>query len=151
MLFHTFVEYALHRWIFHAEDFMMDNRVLRYIHFMLHGVHHMIPMDPNRLVLPPSVAVLFLIFGYLTIYQVVYPSNYELRILFFTGQGICYLMYDLSHFCLHHLKFKSWYLRSLQKYHNQHHYSAEEAGYGVSSKLWDIIFRTELKKEKARI
>ena len=46
MLFNTLLEYSLHRWVFHAEDYMIDSKIVRYMHFMLHGIHHMTPMDP---------------------------------------------------------------------------------------------------------
>lgn len=42
----TLVEYLLHRFIFHADWYIPDNRVLRMLHFVLHGVHHMLPNDP---------------------------------------------------------------------------------------------------------
>jgi len=42
----TLTEYLLHRFIFHADWYIPDNRVLRILHFVLHGVHHMLPNDP---------------------------------------------------------------------------------------------------------
>jgi len=57
-------------------------------------------------------------------------------------------MYDCTHYALHHVdtrKHKGSYFHRLQKYHNQHHFGGEEAGFGVSSKFWDIIFRTGFK------
>jgi hypothetical protein len=43
----TFVEYWLHRWVFHAAP--NRNKVLRNVQFMLHGYHHEFPDDPGRL------------------------------------------------------------------------------------------------------
>ena len=57
-------------------------------------------------------------------------------------------MYDCTHYALHHVdtrQYKGSYFHRLQKYHNQHHFGGEEAGYGVSSKFWDIIFGTGFK------
>ena len=42
----TFTEYCLHRFVFHSEKHLFDNRVIRYLHFVLHGIHHMMPLDP---------------------------------------------------------------------------------------------------------
>ncbi len=59
-----------------------------------------------------------------------------------------YVTYDITHYCLHHIDTtdsKQSYLHKLQAYHNQHHFSGEEAGYGVSSKLWDVILGTGFK------
>ena len=33
----------------------------------------------------------------------------------------------------------------LKQYHLRHHYKDDEAGYGVSSPLWDYVFRTTRK------
>ena len=42
----TLVEYIIHRFIFHSEKYLFDNRVLRYLHYILHGIHHQLPVDP---------------------------------------------------------------------------------------------------------
>lgn len=41
----TKVEYILHRFLFHCDDWLPDSRPLLHIHFLLHGIHHAIPMD----------------------------------------------------------------------------------------------------------
>ena len=45
MFFWTFLEYSLHRWIFHMDDNIPDHPLFISIHFLLHGVHHFLPMD----------------------------------------------------------------------------------------------------------
>jgi len=147
----SLIEYLMHRFLFHSEKHLFDNRVLRYVHFVLHGIHHMLPIDPDRLVLPPALAVIFMLVGYKTMFQVILPNHFDLRVIFFSGIGIGYLIYDMIHYSLHHFNIKWGYFKFLQRYHNQHHFSGEDAGYGVSSKLWDIIFRTELSKPKSVI
>ena len=42
----TFAEYLLHRFVFHSEKWLPDSRLIRYLHYALHGVHHMLPNDP---------------------------------------------------------------------------------------------------------
>lgn len=42
----SFIEYLFHRFLFHSEKHLFDNRVMRYCHFVLHGIHHMLPIDP---------------------------------------------------------------------------------------------------------
>ena len=42
----SIIEYLLHRFLFHSEKHLFDNKVLRYCHFVLHGIHHMLPIDP---------------------------------------------------------------------------------------------------------
>lgn len=49
MLTFSLVEYLMHRFLFHSEKYLPDNflgRPLRYLHFILHGIHHTIPLDP---------------------------------------------------------------------------------------------------------
>lgn len=100
--------------------------------------------------LPPTLAAVFIFIGYKTIYKVVFPNDYDLRIIYHVGIGMGYLAYDMIHYCLHHISSKKGYFKTLQRYHNQHHFSGEDAGYGVSSKFWDIIFRTELSTPKVQ-
>lgn len=45
-LFFSLIEYFLHRFIFHSEEYLPDSKLIRYLHFVLHGVHHMLPNDP---------------------------------------------------------------------------------------------------------
>lgn len=41
----TFIEYSLHRFLFHLDDLVPDHRAFITLHFLLHGVHHFLPMD----------------------------------------------------------------------------------------------------------
>ncbi len=41
----TFIEYSLHRFLFHLDDLLPDHRASLTLHFLLHGVHHFLPMD----------------------------------------------------------------------------------------------------------
>ena len=45
ILLWTLSEYCLHRFIFHADESIPDNRVSVLLHFLLHGIHHAFPMD----------------------------------------------------------------------------------------------------------
>lgn len=46
----TLMEYILHRFVFHSEKWLPDSKLIRYLHFVLHGVHHMLPNDPYILI-----------------------------------------------------------------------------------------------------
>src|SRR5437763_2249222 len=50
----TLCEYWIHRALFHFEP--PDGLGAR-LHWMIHGVHHDHPNDPNRLVMPPVVSL----------------------------------------------------------------------------------------------
>lgn len=53
VFFFSLLEYFLHRFVFHSEKWLPNNKVIRYLHYTLHGIHHMLPNDPDRLVYPP--------------------------------------------------------------------------------------------------
>ncbi len=62
-----------------------------------------------------------------------------------------YVSYDIIHYALHHIdttKHKGSWFHKLQKYHNKHHFSGQYAGFGVSSPLWDLVFRSGYKETK---
>jgi len=41
----TILEYGLHRFLFHVDYYLPDKPVFLTAHFLLHGVHHYLPMD----------------------------------------------------------------------------------------------------------
>ena len=41
----SFLEYGLHRFLFHYDDHMPENQIMFLLHFVLHGFHHYLPMD----------------------------------------------------------------------------------------------------------
>jgi len=41
----TFLEYLLHRFLFHLDALLPDKPWALTLHFLLHGIHHYLPMD----------------------------------------------------------------------------------------------------------
>lgn len=75
ILFWSFMEYVLHRFVFHGEDYWMaylpNNRWIYAFHYTIHGIHHCFPMDRYRLVFPPVPGhILFYVGFYLPSKQV---------------------------------------------------------------------------------
>lgn len=137
----TLTEYVLHRFIFH---WVPESEWGKRIHFIFHGVHHDYPNDAFRLVMPPSVSIplALLFYGF---FFLVLPSAYVPA--FFPGFIVGYLFYDLTHYAIHHGNFKSGFWKKMKQHHMTHHYVDASRGYGVSSTLWDKIFRSDhLKK-----
>lgn len=136
ILLWTLTEYALHRFVFH---WAANNRLTKYFVFLFHGLHHDDPQDPTRLVMPPVPAIL--IVGVLWgLFSLVFPAKYLDVIM--ANFLIGYLCYDYIHYATHHFAMTSKVGRYLRKYHLQHHYSGERSKYGVSSPLWDLVFKT---------
>jgi sterol desaturase/sphingolipid hydroxylase (fatty acid hydroxylase superfamily) len=137
----TFVEYIMHRFIFH---YVPKNKIGLRLHFIFHGVHHDYPSDAKRLVLPPSVSIpLATLFYFL--FDAILPTNYIFG--FFPGFILGYLFYDISHYAIHHFNFKGNIWKKIKQHHMLHHYQAPERGFGVSSPLWDKIFRSDFVKK----
>jgi 4-hydroxysphinganine ceramide fatty acyl 2-hydroxylase len=138
----TFVEYIMHRFVFHYAP--ADKPWAQRIHFIFHGVHHDYPSDAKRLVLPPSVSIPLATIFYL-LFNAILPVNYIFG--FFPGFILGYLFYDLSHYAIHHFNFKGNLWKKIKQHHMLHHYQDPDKGYGVSSPLWDKIFRSDFIKK----
>ena len=41
----TLLEYFLHRFLFHIDNWLPDRPFFLMLHFLLHGIHHYLPMD----------------------------------------------------------------------------------------------------------
>jgi sterol desaturase/sphingolipid hydroxylase (fatty acid hydroxylase superfamily) len=139
----TLTEYVLHRFVFH---WMPPGKIGARMHFIFHGVHHDYPSDSKRLVMVPTISIpLALLFFFMFKFFLgginVFP--------FFAGFIVGYLFYDMTHYAVHHFNLKSKFWLELKHHHMLHHYKDMDNGYGVSSKLWDMIFRTMfIKSEK---
>jgi len=138
ILLWTLVEYLIHRYLFHYEP---KTRLGKRLHYIIHGVHHDYPNDARRLVMPPSISVplAFLFYGvFLLIFGRLTPSV-------FGGLVFGYICYDMLHYATHHFPMKSGVWLWLKQYHLRHHYKDDHVGYGISSPLWDYVFRTTRK------
>ena len=138
----TFFEYVLHRGLFHLDKYLPDNRVGITAHFILHGIHHYLPMDRYRLVMPPTLFFVLAI-PFWKLAHTLFAYNKFVAVEVFSGGIFGYICYDLTHYFLHHRNLPLYY-RELKKYHLQHHFADYENGFGVTSRFWDRIFGTQL-------
>lgn len=150
----TLVEYVLHRFVFHVDARLPDAGWARQAHFLLHGVHHLVPNDPGRLVFPPVLA-----------FALAIPVAAVLRIVtwallspplfwcYFAGLAAGYVAYDVTHYALHHgvhhgvhhrvLCSRRSHCGRMRAYHGRHHFPGQEtAAFGVTSRFWDRVFGT---------
>lgn len=140
----TLAEYWLHRKLFHWEP---DHPIGRRMHFIIHGVHHDHPNDKLRLVMPPgaSIPLAALFFG---LFYLVFGLPTALPL--FAGFLIGYLVYDYTHYYVHHFVPKSDFAKRLREQHMRHHFQDHRYGFGVSSPLWDFVFRTLPRNHRSR-
>lgn len=137
-LFWTFAEYWLHRTLFHwTPPTSWGPR----FHFILHGVHHDWVFDKYRLVMPPAAALMF---G-AAFAAMLWPLLGSVWFWpFYAGLLFGYTVYDVTHYATHHLKIKGSWFQALKKHHLLHHHSPrhQDRKFGVSTTLWDHVFRT---------
>ncbi|BGP43104.1 fatty acid alpha-hydroxylase [Rhodotorula kratochvilovae] len=134
----TLLEYTMHRFLFHIDEHLPDRPFFLMLHFLLHGIHHYIPMDRLRLVMPP------LLFGLLQapftkLAHALFPAWMANGII--AGSFAFYVAYDVMHYALHHTKLPE-YVRKQKSWHMEHHYKEPELGFGVTSPFWDRVFGT---------
>lgn len=133
----TFVEYGLHRELFHWRP---DASLGRRFVYLLHGVHHEFPNDPDRLLMPPAAAIPFAAAFALFFRAILGPGMFP---GFFAGFLTGYLVYDYFHYASHFSdRFAEWF-PSQKRRHMVHHFVDEERAFGVSSPFWDRVFGTE--------
>lgn len=137
----SLIEYLLHRFVFHYPP---KTEFGKRIHFMFHGVHHDYPQDSKRLVMVPSVSIP-LALGFYFLFLFILGS--QLINPFFSGLITGYLAYDMIHYGVHHFGFRNKFFLKLKQYHMKHHYLHPEKGFGVSSPIWDYVFKTTYPKK----
>jgi dihydroceramide fatty acyl 2-hydroxylase len=139
----TLFEYWLHRLVFHFEP---ENGFGARLHWIIHGVHHDHPNDPMRLVMPPAVSMPLgaIVFGGLyTVFGVHYAP--AIGAGFFAG----YLIYDMTHYYLHHFRPRGRLGRMLRERHMRHHFQDDTRGFGISAPYWDEVFRTSPRAKRS--
>jgi len=139
LFFFTFVEYIMHRYLYHIPATSERKKKISYT---MHGVHHDYPKDKSRLAMPPLLSlivatVLFIIYR-------VFLGDYVFG--FLAGFLIGYAAYLAVHYSVHAFKVPGNFLKILWHHHSIHHYREPDRAFGVSSPLWDQIFRTMPRK-----
>lgn len=135
ILLWTFIEYLIHRWVFH---YAPKTETGRNIHFLVHGIHHDYPRDATRLVMPLLVSVPLATF-FFYVFMLAFGNYY---LIVFSGFVLGYVSYDSIHYATHHINLKGKIGGFLRTYHLRHHYEDPNTAYGVSTPLWDYIFRS---------
>lgn len=137
----TFTEYILHRFVFH---YHAKTEKAKKFFFLFHGIHHAQPMEKTRLVMPPVVSIPLggIFFGLFYLVFAVIFRRFHLMLPMFTGFALGYLLYDITHYSMHHFKIKSGYLQKVRKNHMRHHATEPDLRFGVTSNLWDYVFKT---------
>ena len=140
VLLWTLTEYLMHRFLFH---FNSSSKIGDRIVYIMHGNHHEDPADPLRGVMPILPATFYISILYL-LFSLFIPIQYLDAL--FASFLVGYLLYDGIHFYTHHGNPKNKVGKYLRKMHLIHHVQ-EGTMFGISSPLWDLVFRTYYRKE----
>lgn len=135
----TWVEYNMHRYVFHMKVYTEVRKKLQYT---IHGVHHEFPKDKDRLAMPPllsiTIATILLLLFKVAMGDFVFA--------FLPGFLVGYASYLSVHYMVHAFPPPKNFFKALWVNHSVHHYKDGEVVFGVSSPLWDYIYGTmELK------
>lgn len=131
----TWVEYLIHRYLFHMSTYTKLRAKLQYT---MHGVHHEYPKDKDRLAMPPllsiTISTLLLFLFRLILGDMVFS--------FLPGFLVGYALYLAVHYMVHAYPPPKNYFKILWINHSIHHYKNGDGVYGVSSPLWDYLYGT---------
>ena len=136
----TWVEYMVHRHVFHMKTYSALREKLQYT---MHGVHHEFPKDKDRLAMPPLLSVTIATI-LLLLFRV---AMGDLVFAFLPGFLVGYAAYLAVHYMVHAFAPPKNFFRVLWINHGSHHYKNGELIYGVSSPLWDYIYGTMREKK----
>ena len=140
LLAFTWVEYNVHRYIFHIEPSSNFKKQFQYI---IHGVHHEFPKDKDRLAMPPLLSIVIATILFLLFRLVMGDLVFSFMPGFLTG----YAAYLSVHYIVHAFPPPKNFLKALWINHAIHHYKNGDVAFGVSSPLWDYIYGT-MKRQK---
>jgi sterol desaturase/sphingolipid hydroxylase (fatty acid hydroxylase superfamily) len=126
----TFVEYIIHRFLFHIKESNFQ--------YVIHGVHHEYPRDKERLMMPPLPGAVLV----LTFYAFWYVLLRDFAPAFMSGFIIGYMLYTFIHYMVHAFK-PVKPIKFFWAHHHKHHNPMyENKAFGVSTDLWDRVFGT---------
>lgn len=135
----TFVEYVMHRYLYHMEP---DTKFKDKVQYSMHGVHHDYPKDKDRLAMPPFISAMYAVILYF-LFDFIMG---EYAFYFLPGFLVGYAAYLGVHFIVHAFQPPKNFLKVLWVNHAIHHYKDPDVAFGVSTPIWDYVFGTMPKK-----
>ena len=138
----TFVEYIVHRYVYHLSTHTEARKKFQY---NAHGVHHEFPKDKDRLAMPPLLSITIATI-LLLLFRLVMG---DFTFAFLPGFLVGYAFYLSVHYMVHIYQPPKNFLKFLWVNHSVHHYKDGDMVFGVSSPLWDYVFGTMRAKGKS--
>lgn len=133
----TIIEYGLHRFIFHWQP---KNQSLANFTARFHLNHHKDPHDLSIVLVAPLQGLFFSSL-FVGLFLLVMPS-FKTAVGLITGVWLGFYYYEYLHYQIHASSSPRGVLQRQRRDHLYHHFANDECCFGVTSPLWDIIFRT---------
>ena len=141
---YTWVEYIVHRYLFHMPTYTKARQRMQYF---IHGVHHEFPKDKDRLAMPPLVSVTIA-----TVLLLLFRAILgDLAFSFLPGFVVGYSGYLSIHYMIHMYQPPKNFFKTLWINHGIHHYKNGDVVFGVSSPFWDYVYGTMKEKKKVEV
>jgi sterol desaturase/sphingolipid hydroxylase (fatty acid hydroxylase superfamily) len=141
VLFWTFLEYIIHRFLGHQKK---GKNVIRKEHQRHHAeVHYFAPMYKKLLLAIVVLAVTTVLVGVL--------MSFKDGFLFSIGFATMYFIYEVTHRRFHVKAPIIRYGLRMRKHHFYHHFGSPNNNHGVTTAFWDRIFGTYKKVDKVRV
>ena len=128
----SFAEYAIHNWVGHLgkgrNEFSRE-----------HLAHHKDPhyFAPTWKKVVAALAVLCIVAPI-----AIYLSTLALGACYSISFVVTYIIYEWFHNQTHVAAPRNPYSRYLYKHHLYHHFGSPKTNHGVTSPIWDVVFRT---------
>ena len=131
-----FVEYILHRFVFHLDVISGSGHNFVY---SSHLSHHQNPKATDDLFASLRISVPIAATYWMLAWAAV---GWRTASYLFIGLVAGYFCYEWLHFLAHHGKSRLPLFRYLRKYHLLHHYRTPNRRFGVTSPVFDLMFGT---------
>ena len=129
----SLLEYVLHRFVFHMES-DSDN---------LHIKHHRQPTDPALILVVPEFAILISMAIMAVLLLVTRNAFMTAGIM--SGIWTGFLYYETVHYRVHVGDRTGSWISQQRHMHFHHHFRNSKRCFGVTTPIWDYVFRTTAK------
>ena len=137
------LEYALHRFVFHLD---VRREYFRRLIYYAHLAHHDNPKAADKLFASLWLSVPIAAVYFVTVWAI--TGSPESAVYLWSGLVAGYLCYEGLHYQAHHGRPRLALFRYLKKYHLLHHHATPDLRFGVSSPVFDYLFRTHRPARK---
>lgn len=133
----SLAEYVFHRFAFHNNR--LGSKARKFLVYN-HLKHHRHPENTKNLFLPLRLTLPIAILVCLVV-SLLFSFPFTTFVLIGLFIGLAY--YEFVHYQAHNRMYNVWPLNYLTRRHLKHHYENEDRMFGVTSPLFDWMFKTK--------